>query len=144
MLTLNPSRVIWVSLERIPFLLRQAIVVLEDRQFYEHQGVNFRGILRAFLQNIRSGCAAQGGSTITQQLAKNIFLTNEKTISRKLVEAGYAVRIDQKYTKDQILEYYLNQIYFGHGIYGVEAASRFYFDRHVWELQLGSWPCWPV
>ncbi|HHU50322.1 MAG TPA: PBP1A family penicillin-binding protein [Firmicutes bacterium] len=137
-LTLNPSRVIWVSLERIPFLLRQAIVVLEDRQFYEHQGVNFRGILRAFLQNIRSGCAAQGGSTITQQLAKNIFLTNEKTISRKLVEAGYAVRIDQKYTKDQILEYYLNQIYFGHGIYGVEAASRFYFDRHVWELQLGE------
>lgn len=137
-LALNPSRVIWVSLDRIPLLLRQAVVLLEDRQFYEHQGVDFRGIARALLQNIRSGRATQGGSTITQQLAKNIFLTNEKTISRKLVEVGYAVRIDHKYTKDQILEYYLNQIYLGHGIYGVEAASRFYFDRHVWELQLGD------
>lgn len=137
-LALNPSRVIWVSLDRIPLLLRQAVVLLEDRQFYEHQGVDFRGIARALLQNIRSGRATQGGSTITQQLAKNIFLTNEKTISRKLVEVGYAVRIDYKYTKDQILEYYLNQIYLGHGIYGVEAASRFYFDRHVWELQLGD------
>lgn len=137
-ITLNPTRIIWVELEKMPRFLRQAVIAVEDQRFYEHRGVDFRGIIRALYQNIRYGRAAQGGSTITQQLAKNLFLTREKTITRKVAEIGYAVRIDREYSKDQILEYYLNYIYLGHGNYGVEAASRFYFDRHVWELEPGQ------
>jgi len=134
LLTLSPSRVTWLSLEKIPLFLRRAVVAVEDRRFYEHRGVDFIGLLRAVYQNLRRGERAQGGSTITQQLVKNLLLTNAKTIPRKLMEIGYAVKLEQKYTKDEILEAYLNGIYFGHGVYGVEGAARFYFAKHVWDL----------
>ncbi|HBT18042.1 MAG TPA: penicillin-binding protein [Firmicutes bacterium] len=136
LLTLSPSRVIWTPLEKIPFFLRRAVVAVEDRRFYEHRGVDFIGILRAVYYNLRSRQRVQGGSTITQQLAKNLLLSNEKTISRKLLEVGYAVEIERKYSKDEILEFYLNDIYFGHGVYGVESAARFYFAKHIWELTM--------
>lgn len=132
--TLSPSRVVWLSLEEIPFFLRKTVIILEDQRFYEHQGFDLRGIARAFYQNIRLGRQVQGGSTITQQLAKNLLLSRERTFGRKLAELSYAVRIEQQYTKDEILEFYLNDIYFGHGVYGVEAAARFYFGRGVQEL----------
>ena len=113
--------------------LRRAVVAVEDRRFYVHRGVDFPGILRAVYYNLRRGERAQGGSTITQQLVKNLLLTNVKTIPRKLVEIGYAVKLEQNYSKDEILESYLNGIYFGHGVYGVEGAARFYFAKHVWD-----------
>ncbi len=136
LLTLSPSRVSWTPLEKIPLFFRRAVIAVEDRRFYEHKGVDFRGMLRAVYYNLRQRETAQGGSTITQQLAKNLLLTKEKTITRKLLEAGYAVKIEQKYSKDEILEFYLNDIYFGHGVYGVEGAARFYFAKHIWELEV--------
>lgn len=136
LLTLSPSRVSWTSLEKIPLFMRRAVVTVEDRRFYEHQGVDFRGMLRAAYYNLRQRETVQGGSTITQQVAKNLLLTKEKTITRKLLEAGYAVEIERKYSKDEILEIYLNDIYFGHGVYGVEGAARFYFSKHIWELEV--------
>ncbi len=138
LMTLSPSRVAWTPLEKIPLLLRRAVVAVEDRRFYEHRGVDFRGLLRAVYYNLRRGERAQGGSTITQQLVKNLLLTNAKTITRKLVEIGYAVKIERNYTKDEILESYLNGIYFGHGVYGVEGAARFYFAKHVGELSIAE------
>ena len=134
--TLSPSRVIWVPLEKIPLFLRRAVITVEDRRYYEHKGVDFKGIIRAIYYNILYQRRVQGGSTITQQLAKNLLLSNKKTISRKLLEIGYAVKIEKKYNKDEILEFYLNDIYFGHGVYGIEGAARFYFARSIWELTL--------
>lgn len=134
LLTLSPSRVVWTPLEKIPLFMRRAVVAVEDRRFYQHRGVDFRGVLRAVYYNLRQQERAQGGSTITQQLVKNLLLTNAKTIPRKLVEIGYAVEIERNYSKDEILESYLNGIYFGHGVYGVEGAARFYFAKHVGEL----------
>lgn len=132
--TLSPSRVVWLSLEEIPYLLRKTVIILEDQRFYEHRGFDWRGIARAFYHNLRRGRQVQGGSTITQQLTKNLLLSRERTFSRKLAELSYAVRIEQQYTKDEILEFYLNDIYFGHGVYGAEAAARFYFGRGVRDL----------
>ena len=129
--TLSPARVIWLPLEKIPFLFRKAVIILEDQRFYEHRGFDLRGIIRAFYQNLRRGRQVQGGSTITQQLAKNLLLSQERTVRRKLAEISYAVQIEREYTKDEILEFYLNDIYFGHGVYGVEAAARFYFGRGI-------------
>ena len=133
---LNPARIIWVPLEKIPVPLREMIIAVEDSRFYSHRGVDMRGILRALMENLRQGEKVQGGSTITQQLAKNLFLTQERTFRRKLAEIGYAVRIERQYSKDQILEIYLNDIYFGQGAYGIEAAARTYFGRSVQELSL--------
>lgn len=134
--TLNPSRIIWRNLTEIPLALRRAIVAVEDERFYQHRGIDMRGIARALFQNIRYGRRVQGGSTITQQLAKNILLTQEKTFRRKLAEISYAVRIERQYSKEQILEMYLNDIYFGQGAYGVESAAQTYFGRPVQELSL--------
>ena len=135
-LTLSPSRVVWTPLQKLPLFLRQAVVLMEDRRFFAHRGVDFKGLLRAVYNNLRRQERAQGGSTITQQLVKNLLLTNAKTIPRKLLEIGYAVRLERNYSKDEILESYLNGIYFGHGVYGVEGAARFYFSKHIWELSL--------
>jgi penicillin-binding protein 1A len=134
--TLNPSRILWRPLKEIPLPLQHAIVAVEDSRFYQHRGIDIRGILRALVENFRQGERVQGGSTITQQLAKNLLLTQERTFRRKLAEIGYAVRIEGQFTKDQILEFYLNDIYFGRGVYGVEAAARTYFGRSVQELSL--------
>lgn len=136
--TLSPTRVVWLSLEKIPFIFRKTVILLEDQRFYEHRGFDLRGIMRAFYQNIRRGRQVQGGSTITQQLAKNLLLSQERTIRRKLAEISYAVQIEREYTKDEILEFYLNDIYFGHGVYGVEAAARFYFGRSIGQLGTGE------
>lgn len=134
--TLNPSHIIWQPLSVIPLALRQTVVAVEDARFYSHRGIDIRGILRAVFENILHGRQVQGGSTITQQLAKNILLTQEKTFRRKLAEINYAVRIEDQYNKSQILEMYLNDIYFGQGAYGVEAAAQTYFGRSVRDLSL--------
>lgn len=127
-----------VDLEEIPPYLRQAVVATEDRRFYEHAGLDWRGISRALLKDIRAGRFKEGGSTITQQLAKVLFLNPEKTIRRKLKEAILALQIEKRYRKDEILTLYLNQIYLGSGAYGVEAAANRYFGKHVWELNLAE------
>ena len=126
------------SLARIPLHLQQAVLSVEDQYFYQHFGINPAGILRAAWENLRAGRVVQGGSTITQQLACNLFLTRRTNLSRKLREAFLAFQIERSHTKEQILELYLNQIYLGHGAYGAEEASRFYFGRHVEDLTLAQ------
>ncbi|UCD86909.1 MAG: transglycosylase domain-containing protein [Desulfobacterales bacterium] len=125
-----------VPLHLMPHYLKQAIVATEDRHFYEHAGVDLRGILRAIIQDIRAGQFVQGASTITQQLARTLFLTPRKSLMRKLKEAFLAFQIERRYTKDEILELYLNQVYFGSGAYGVEAAAQTFFGKSVTELTL--------
>jgi penicillin-binding protein 1A len=127
-----------VPLHMIPDYLRQAVVATEDRQFYEHTGVDLRGILRAIIRDIRAGEFVEGASTITQQLAKTLFLTPRKSITRKLKEAFLAFQIERRYTKDEILELYLNQVYFGSGAYGVQAAARTFFGKPANELTLAE------
>ena len=122
----------------MPATLRQAVVATEDQRFYEHAGVDPTGIARALVTDIVLGKKSQGGSTITQQYIKNAFGTPEKTIKRKVEEALLANKLEKTYTKDQILELYLNTIYFGHGAYGVEAASQVYFGKSVDKLELGG------
>jgi penicillin-binding protein 1A len=117
-------------------LLVQAVVATEDSEFYRHGGVDPKGILRAALTNVIERKRAQGASTLTQQLAKQVFLTPEKSFRRKINEVFFAVEIEKDFTKDQIFEFYANQIYLGHGAYGVEAGSRLYFGKHAKELTL--------
>ena len=126
-----------VKMDKIPKHVRAAFVSIEDNRFYEHSGIDYRGTFRAFVSNIM-GQEVQGGSTITQQLAKNALLTQERTIKRKVEEAFLARRIEDKYTKDEILNMYLNQIYFGEGAYGVESASLTYFGKHVQDIDLAE------
>ncbi len=130
------ERRIFVPLTQIPQSLRDGIVATEDRRFYSHWGVDPIGIARAVVQNYRRRRIVEGGSTITQQLAKVLFLTPDKSLERKLKEAFLALELERRYSKDRILEMYLNQIYFGHGAYGVEAAARTYFGKGVAELTL--------
>jgi len=126
------------SLSRIPVQLQQAFLAVEDQKFYHHFGVNPAGILRAAYENTLAGQVVQGGSTITQQLARNLFLTRKRDFSRKLRETILALQIERKYTKEQILELYLNQIYLGHGAYGVQEASQLYFNKSVEDLSLAQ------
>src|SRR5258706_6469153 len=130
------ERRIFVPLAQIPKALRDAIIATEDARFYSHHGVDPTGIARAVYQNFRRGRIVEGGSTITQQLAKVLFLTPDKSLERKLKEAVLALELERRYSKDRILEMYLNQIYFGHGAYGVEAAARTYFGKSVSELNV--------
>ncbi|RIE01649.1 transglycosylase domain-containing protein [Cohnella faecalis] len=116
-----------------PWLIKATLAV-EDRRFYEHRGVDVRGLARAAWTDVRHLSKRQGASTLTQQLARNLYLSHERTWKRKLKEAWYAARLEQTYTKDEILELYLNQIYYGHGAYGAEAASRLYFGKSAKEL----------
>ncbi len=124
-----------VPSEKIPDVVKKAFVVAEDKGFYHHFGFSPKRIIKAIIVDITRGKAVQGASTITQQLARMLFLNRKKTLKRKIKELLLAIQIERKYTKDQILTFYLNNIYLGHGIYGVEAASRFYFAKHVWELE---------
>jgi len=128
----------FVSLTDMPGQLKQAVISTEDRRFYQHKGVDPLGIARALYTDIKRREKAQGGSTITQQYVKQAFVTSEKTLKRKLQEAILAQRVERRYTKDQILENYLNAIYFGHGAYGVEAAARVYFGKGVADLSLAE------
>ncbi len=132
------QRRILVSLDRIPRYLIEALLATEDTRFYSHRGIDPRGIARAFLTNLRTLRLAEGGSTITQQLAKVLFLTPEKSLTRKIKEILLAFQIEREYPKDKILEMYFNQIYFGHGAYGVEAAAQTYFGKSVGELNLAE------
>src|SRR5215470_19293433 len=118
---------IFVPLQQIPPALRNAIIAVEDARFYSHFGVDVRGVLRAAYANFRHGRVVEGGSTITQQLAKVLFLTPDRRFSRKVKEALLALELEKRYSKDRLLELYLNQVYMGHGAFGVEAASRTYF-----------------
>ncbi|MEX2274774.1 MAG: transglycosylase domain-containing protein [Actinomycetota bacterium] len=134
----------YVELEEIPPQARKAVLAIEDRDFYEHRGVDAESIARAFLANLFSGNIVQGGSTITQQLVKTALIEGSQedraddTYARKLQEAGLALRMEEKYTKDEILELYLNEVYLGHGVYGVGTASEYYFDRPARKLTLGQ------
>jgi penicillin-binding protein 1B len=130
----------WVSLERVPEPVREAIVAAEDRRFYSHAGIDVRATLRALTANVRSGGVRQGGSTITQQLARGLFLGRERTMSRKLAEIPLAIGLEVLLSKRDILEMYLNSIYWGQaqsfGIGGVEQAARWYFDAPVESLDV--------
>jgi len=127
-----------VPLESIPPYLVKSLVAVEDKRFYRHWGISFVDLLRAFIKNLLAGRIVQGGSTLTQQLARNMFLTQERTLARKLREALLAVKLERMYSKREILEMYLNQVYFGHGAYGVEAAAQTYFGKHVNELSIAE------
>ena len=127
-----------VPIEQIPQNLRNATVAIEDSRFYKHAGVDIRGISRALYENTRYHKLMQGGSTITQQLARNVYLTKRKTLTRKLQEAALAIRIESQYPKDHILEVYLNQVYYGSGAYGVQTASHIYFGKDVNKLDLAE------
>ncbi|MBU2591458.1 MAG: PBP1A family penicillin-binding protein, partial [Nitrospinae bacterium] len=127
---------ILLSQAEIPDSFKKATIAVEDASFYEHGGVNPRGIMRAALRNILAGGVVEGGSTITQQLTKIMFLTPERTFSRKIKEAFLAIKIDRSFSKDDILSMYLNQIYYGHGSYGIEAAAKTYFGASANDLTL--------
>lgn len=129
-----PEQRYWAPLNRIPLFLQQAVVAVEDTRFYEHGGIDVRGIARALVKDVINRNLAQGGSTITQQLIKNRYLTGEKTIDRKVKEGFMAVEYEKKYSKAQILEMYFNEIYYGNGAWGIAAAARLYFDKNPEEL----------
>src|SRR4026208_2083160 len=132
------ERRIFVPLAQIPKSLREAVLATEDSRFYSHHGVDPMGIARAVYQNFRRGRIVEGGSTITQQLATVLFLTPDKSLERTLQEAVLALELERRYSKDRIIEMYLNQIYFGHGAFGVEAAARTFFGKSVTELSLSE------
>jgi membrane peptidoglycan carboxypeptidase len=142
----NENRVA-VPLKRIPKVMRDAILAIEDDRFYEHGGVDLKGLVRAAIRNSQSGTVQQGGSTITQQYVKNVLVERasdggakqtvaQRTAARKIAEAKYAIALERRYTKDQILEKYLNIAYFGSGVYGVATAARHYFGRRIEDLTL--------
>ena len=135
--TLSEERRVPVTIDKIPKHVQKAFIAIEDNRFYEHSGIDYRGTARALVSTL-SGREVQGGSTITQQLAKNAFLTQERSIVRKIKEAFIAKELEHKYTKDEILTMYLNRIYFGQGAYGIESASMYYFDKHVQNLDIAE------
>src|SRR5712672_828242 len=135
------ERRLYLPIQAIPKLVTSAFIAAEDKNFYEHGGLDFQGIIRASLvmvQNYGSGRRPQGASTITQQVAKNFLLTNELSFSRKIKEALLAMKIERAFSKERILELYLNEIYLGVGAYGVAAASLLYFDNSVHELTVAE------
>ena len=125
-----------VSLKDLPPYLPNAFIAIEDRRFYSHFGIDPIGIVRAAIANVLHRGVSQGGSTLTQQLAKNLFLTQERTLQRKLQEAELALWLERKYSKKTILELYLNRVYFGSGAYGVEAAAQKYFGKPAKDVTL--------
>lgn len=130
--------VYYLSFDQIPTNVTAAIISIEDKKFYQHGGVDYRAIMRAVLAMLRDGEVTQGGSTITQQLARNVFISQEKTWQRKMEEIFIALKMEKKYTKNEILEFYLNNIYFGNGYYGIQAASKGYFNTTVDQLDLSQ------
>ena len=132
------SRGVSLSVDELPDYLVNAVLSVEDRRFYEHSGIDLRGVARAMLANLRAGRIVQGGSTISQQLAKNLFLTPERTFVRKIQEMVLAWQLEQRFSKDEILALYLDRVYFGAGAYGVEAAAQRYFGRSARHVSLGE------
>jgi len=131
---LLPERRYWASIDQIPVFLQKALVAIEDARFYEHGGIDLRGITRALVKDVIKGRMAEGGSTITQQLIKNKYFSNKKTIERKVKEGLLALEYERKYNKKQILEMYFNEVYFGNGAWGIVQAARLYFDKYPQEL----------
>jgi penicillin-binding protein 1A len=138
MYLLVPENRIFVPYNRIPKYVRDAFLAAEDADFFKHGAVDFSGVLRAFWKNMMSGRVVQGGSTITQQVIKSMLLGPERSISRKVREAILAYKLERYLSKQEILNLYLNNVYLGHGVYGVEAASQVYFGRHVGEISRGE------
>lgn len=134
----NGQKRYWVSIDDISPYLVDATVSIEDKNFYSHHGFDYKRIGGAILADIKAMAKVQGASTITQQYARNLFLEHEKTWKRKIAEAFYTLRLEIFYTKDEILEGYINTIYYGHGAYGAEAASQYYFGKKASELTLGE------
>lgn len=127
-----------VSLESISDYVKQAAISIEDRRFYSHLGFDIKGLARAVLVNIQAKAKKQGASTITQQLARNLYLSHEKTLERKAKEAFHTLQLELHYSKDEILNLYLNQVYFGHGVYGIEAAAQYFFNKPAADLTLAE------
>ncbi|MES1202203.1 MAG: transglycosylase domain-containing protein, partial [Pseudomonadota bacterium] len=136
--TRGPSYGHRVGLHQLPPYVPQAFLAIEDRRFYEHSGVDTMAVLRAFFANLRAGETVQGASTISQQLARNLFLTPEQTLNRKLREMVLASRIEKKLTKDEILELYLNRVYLGDQAFGVDAAAQRYFGKSAKQATLAE------
>ena len=132
----NKKHRYYATFDEIPPRIIEALVAIEDTTFFEHPGINIDAIFRAAIKVIRAGKAVEGASTITQQLVKNVLLTREKKLSRKIKEAIYAIKIEQALTKEQILERYLNEIYYGHGYYGIKTAADGYFHKRLEDLTL--------
>ena len=128
----------FVSSKDIPEMMKKAIVATEDRRFYDHGALDLVSVTRALVTNYMAGQTLEGGSTIAQQTVKNIFLSHDRTLSRKIEEMALAVRLEKIYTKDEILELYLNTIYFGHGAYGIKDAARIYFEKDVKDLNVSQ------
>ncbi len=128
----------YVPLRRIPTFLQLALIATEDRSFYHNYGIDFEGIARAFVVDVTHGKPLQGGSTITEQLVKDIFLSSRKTIPRKLKQIALAIMLSQSMSKNEVLSLYLNEVYLGHGAYGVGQAAERYFGRPVWKLSPGQ------
>jgi penicillin-binding protein 2A len=135
---LDTTKINPVTLDHIPQQLKDAVIATEDRRFYDHSGVDARSILRALWRDIKSQSFVEGGSTITQQLAKNMFLPTDKSLSRKLMEAAYATKIELTYSKDEILMLYLNHIYYGDGQWGIQRAAKNYFGKNTEDLSLAE------
>ena len=138
LVSIGPSFGRWLSYDEIPSTMKSAMIAVEDKRFRSHVGVDPVGVARSFKVRFESGRWRQGGSTITQQLARNIFLTNSRTFGRKVKEAVLALALERKFSKDQILELYLNRVYFGGGAYGIDAASRTFFGHGAERLSLGE------
>ena len=134
--TLYAKTRLWAPLSSIPLKLQEAFIATEDYRFYQHKGIDPHGVLRALYTDFAAGSKVQGGSTITQQLVKTIFFTQAKHFLRKIWEMAYAIRIEQQYSKQQILEFYLNSIYLGHGGWGVQDAAELYFGKDVRKLNI--------
>jgi len=129
-----PERRYWATIDQIPVFLQNAVIAVEDSRFYEHGGIDLRGITRALVKDVSKMKMAEGGSTITQQLIKNKYFSDQKTFKRKINESIMAIEYERKYTKKQILEMYFNEIYFGNGVWGIVQAARLYFDKYPQEL----------
>ncbi len=130
--------VYYITYDEIPGSVSKAIISIEDKKFYSHNGIDYKAIIRAAYAMVKNGEVTQGGSTITQQLARTMFLSNEKTWQRKIEEIYIAAELEKKYSKEEILEFYLNNIYFANGYYGIQAASKGYFNKDISELSLSQ------
>lgn len=128
----------YTSIDKIPDNLKKAVIAVEDKRFYRHYGIDIISIGRAIFTDIKAGKIKEGGSTITQQLAKNLFLSNDRSFRRKLQELYFTAQLEHRYTKDQILEMYLNVIYYGSNTYGAENASKKYFNKDIKDLSLAE------
>jgi membrane peptidoglycan carboxypeptidase len=126
----------YVALAQVPLGFQQALIAVEDNRFYQHSGIDMEAVLRALLVNLQSGELKEGGSTITQQLVKNLFLSQDRTWSRKALEIPLTLLMEQQYTKQEILEMYVNMIYFGSGAYGIGDAAQTYFNKPPRDLIL--------